>query len=237
MFEEKDCEPLLGKNSLPRRFRSPPQDPELHNLCQKLDECRVGGSPCCPYAHSEEELLEWKTLSKVEGLATQVIANLVDKKIISGAADREGSKADKSNGDATKQGKQDLASWQYRAPPRGVESYSLCKSPRDCRLGRQCSFAHSPEELQEWWDRFDARVANTATSLNEDGEGNGKDVAMTNDRSFANSILESLATSVDPLHKVRRLFGFCRLSGRIFFSIALVCMPDPFSIVLTFRSS
>uniref|UniRef100_A0A803K534 Helicase with zinc finger 2, transcriptional coactivator n=1 Tax=Xenopus tropicalis TaxID=8364 RepID=A0A803K534_XENTR len=46
-----------------------------------------------------------------------------------------------------------LTVWNYRAPPLGKVSFTLCNSPQDCMFGDGCQGAHSPEELQEWMVR------------------------------------------------------------------------------------
>ena len=70
----------------------------------------------------------------------------------------------------------DRKNWRYRPPPRGLTSQEYTQCPRyfgigSCRVGNQCSQAHSAEELQEWRERFELNKQESQKSR-EDGNSN-----------------------------------------------------------------
>uniref|UniRef100_A0A0B7B1B5 C3H1-type domain-containing protein n=1 Tax=Arion vulgaris TaxID=1028688 RepID=A0A0B7B1B5_9EUPU len=66
--------------------------------------------------------------------------------------------------------------WQFRAPPRGLDSdeYSLCKRFMEtgrCTFGEKCTRAHSVAELEEWDHRYVFRKQQLLQSLEAREQG------------------------------------------------------------------
>ena len=111
-----------------------------------------------------------------------------------------GKKSSKGSGNSGKMPKlsrghqlDDSKDWEFRTPPRGVAEYSLCRifsSEGVCRLGSQCTEAHSEEELKEWKRRFQIRQAKA-----------NKNTVMFG-RSFVDTVLEKVYALKGSVQKV-----------------------------------
>ena len=92
------------------------------------------------------------------------------------------------------------ARWKYRPPPRGVtrDSLQLCSVTRagdTCHVGELCDEAHSPEELEEWRERWAERhrsgwdMGDSGIRTNPDIHAYHRQSALRNTETYSQKIL------------------------------------------------
>lgn len=109
-----------------------------------------------------------KVAPKIQDSPSQYFSKIVQSQVFPPKHDLDGQR-DAGNSE-------DLQSWCYRAPPRGLasEEYVLCKRYLEtgrCTFGEKCTMAHSEAELDEWNHRYAVRKQQLQQSQGTSAQG------------------------------------------------------------------
>uniref|UniRef100_A0A8D2QLE9 Uncharacterized protein n=1 Tax=Zosterops lateralis melanops TaxID=1220523 RepID=A0A8D2QLE9_ZOSLA len=78
--------------------------------------------------------------------------------------------------------------WVHRAPPLGLNKFSLCSRAEVCEMGNSCTKAHSKEELQEWIQRVEVSMKKKKQAL-KDGLLSYQDRLLDEYKKCSNEVL------------------------------------------------
>ncbi|XP_051488687.1 helicase with zinc finger domain 2 [Apus apus] len=162
------------------------------DLIPTLSYCRFvsRGQPCkhgaqrCRYAHSEVEMAVWKA-ERQQGLLrsdllppapgtcsangeTPAPVHFYCRLCLVTFSSQESFESHCSSVEHMQMLSVDTSvQWVHRAPPLGTTRFSLCSRAEVCEMGKSCTQAHSPEELQEWIQRVKVAARKRKQALKE----------------------------------------------------------------------
>ncbi|XP_069739798.1 3'-5' exoribonuclease HELZ2 isoform X2 [Narcine bancroftii] len=183
---------LTGANGMQQynEIRSAPSQGEIQ-YCNKIlrGELCCRGYNNCTYAHSEVELMVWK--SEIDrGLKRPTLLQVSQQRNWNGlprAAQQIGNKvhlycnlclvtfssqnAFENHCSSIEHAQMVLrdttVEWKYRKPPLKEKKFQLCSRIDICELGENCTHAHSWQELEEWIMRSEVGHNRKKTAMNQ----------------------------------------------------------------------